>query len=87
MRDAVFQGTFICITEAPRLDPKLKTKHWIIETKDGQELLGDVLYHTGWRRYVFYPMGDTCYEPVCLGEISLFLREQTDLLRSTWKKS
>ena len=36
-------------------------------------LLGKIKWHTGWRRYAFYPEKDTVFEQVCLRDIAEFI--------------
>jgi len=37
--------------------------------------LGWIKWHTGWRRYAFYPEENTYYEEVCMKDIAGFLEE------------
>ena len=54
---------------------KKKTRVWaILAKKDGDDL-GEIRWHTGWRRYIFAPNYETYYDAECLAEIAAFLRK------------
>ena len=49
-----------------------KTRIW--QVKDvHRNTLGVIMWHAPWRRYAFFPQGDTVYDAGCLTEISAFL--------------
>lgn len=49
-----------------------KTCAWIVHSSQGGGVLGEVRYHTGWRRYVLVPE-DAIFEETCLRDIAEFL--------------
>lgn len=52
-----------------------KTKTWIVRHMDGTSL-GPISWHAPWRKYVYYPIGDSLFDAACLMDISLFLTQQ-----------
>ena len=52
-----------------------KTKVWDVVTKDGQTLLGQIRWYPSWRKYSFFPFGNTIYENICLRNIAQFIEE------------
>ncbi len=55
-----------------------KTKRWIVYTKDGSDMLGEIQWLGTWRCYVFYAFN--CYfEQQCLRDIATFVECQTRL--------
>jgi len=70
------EGTHIKFIEAP---PKPKTKVWWVVSKYDDIQLGTIAWFSRWRKYSFFPKGDTVYEWVCLREIADFCSSQTQL--------
>ena len=68
------KGTHIKFMEAP---PKPKTKVWWVVSKYDDIQLGTIAWFSRWRKYSFFPKGDTVYEWVCLREIADFCEKQT----------
>lgn len=71
-----------------------KTKRWRIETKPsagpqdpdwathGSTPLGTVKWHPGWRRYAFFPLPGTLYEPDCLCDLADFCEGNTKIRKA-----
>lgn len=49
--------------------------YYIRPVKDDFIMLGSVQWHTGFRKYAFYPMGDTVFDKQCLEDIVYFIEE------------
>lgn len=56
-----------------------------VSSRESGVLLGRVIWHAPWRRYVFVPAADTIFEEQCLGDIATFVRIMTEEHRATWK--
>ena len=50
-----------------------KTRAWVIADRYGGEL-GEVLWYSPWRQYVFKPARDTVFNHECLFELQRFLQ-------------
>jgi hypothetical protein len=74
---AVIEKTHIKFIPYP--DPKRKTKVWWVVSKYDNIQLGTISWFSRWRKYSFFPKGDTVYEWVCLRDIADFCEEQTRL--------
>ena len=58
-----------------------KTGIWDVVTKGGKKevgglVLGRISWWSGWRKYAFFPSGNSLYEPTCLRDIAQFIDEQ-----------
>src|SRR5271166_3300384 len=58
--------------EHPRPAP-IKTKLWYVVTKDRGSYLGEIRWHSPWRKYVFYPSETSLFEEDCLRDIAAFI--------------
>lgn len=55
-----------------------KTNHYIVQNTQGV-LLGNISWHSQWRRYWFVPIGSTVgFDAGCLVDIGDFLIDETD---------
>lgn len=70
-----WNGTHIQFLHAGPSDSG-KTSLWDVRTNDGS-LLGEVRWFGRWRKYAFYPRGDTLFEQTCLREIAEFIEMRT----------
>ena len=52
------------------------TKIWEIKPKDNESPLGFIRWYSPWRKYAFFPIENTLYEPTCLRDIAEFIEEQ-----------
>ena len=69
--------------ETSDLDPNLA---WIIRnTKEGVAIAW-IEWYPSWRKYVFVPGPNTCYEEVCLREIAAFIEKQTRARKASKRK-
>jgi hypothetical protein len=57
------------------------TLQFVVLGREGTMRLGFIHWKTHWRRYCFFPEGDTVFDAACLGEITSFLGE----LMAAWK--
>lgn len=67
-------ATYITFEE---LTPAPATKRWAVMSKDQRAQIGMVKWYGPWRKYCFFPMGNTVFEWVCLSEIADFCEAQT----------
>ena len=54
------------------VDPKPKTRVFLVLQKDTSGVLGRVSWWGPWRRYAFFPEVGTLYESQCLHDIAAF---------------
>jgi hypothetical protein len=66
--------SWIIFLEGPRLP---KTRTWFVLTKEGEQGLGRIQWFSRWRKYCFFPLGDTAFEQDCLQEIASFCEQRT----------
>ena len=70
-------GTYIIFLNKGII-PGGKTNAYEVWSKGAEDELGDLLgeirWFGRWRKYSFFPKGDTIYEEVCLQEITDFLK-------------
>lgn len=52
-----------------------KTDIWGVYNRNEDDYLGVVKWYSPWRKYIFYPEGDTFYDDKCMKEISIFLTD------------
>lgn len=64
--------------------PTGKTKSWSVSSTDGH-YLGTVRFSGAWRKYCFFPKGDTQFDASCLREIADFCEKETAAWRTTLK--
>ena len=59
-------------------EPKIKiiTKVWVVDAIKSNAFLGTVRWHSSWRKYCFFPLGDSMFDPTCLREIAQFIDDQ-----------
>jgi hypothetical protein len=63
-----------------------KTKRFAVTTKDGDSL-GEIRFFPTWRKYSFYPYGQTVYEADCLRDIAQFCADETAAWRLGLKRA
>jgi hypothetical protein len=51
-----------------------KTDIYLVMTKDGNSLLGQVAWYAAWRCYAFYPNANCVFEKTCLQDITDFIK-------------
>lgn len=59
--------------------PKNKTKIFEVYHKDTFQYLGQIIFDTGWRTYVFEPESYTKFSYDCNVEINIKIKELNDL--------
>jgi hypothetical protein len=59
------------------LSPSGKTFTWDIFS--GALLIGQIKWHGPWRKYCFFPEGDTLWDKNCLQEVCGFIERQMQL--------
>lgn len=52
-----------------------KTNIWWVTNKD--IILGEVRWHTRWRKYAFYPESNTIFEEDCMRDIANWCEQAT----------
>lgn len=60
----------------PGLPSSRRTKIWNVVSQ-GEYRLGSVKWWAPWRRYTFFPDGDTLYDALCLRRIAEFCETET----------
>lgn len=55
-----------------------KTKLWLVIGNDFE--LGKISFFGKWRKYCFYPNENTLFDNLCLSEIAIFCKEQTNIV-------
>ena len=58
-----------------------KTNVWNVDVKSNKATLGQIKWYSGWRKYSFFPLLGTLYEPTCLRDIASFIEEQMNIRR------
>ena len=59
------------------VEEKPKTCVWRVETIEGKEELGFIMWKAAWRKYAFFPTTATVFEEDCLTLIAVFLDVHT----------
>jgi hypothetical protein len=59
-----------------------KTDTWRVLPALGENDLGTVKFHGAWRKYCFFPVHETLYDPGCLRAIADFCEQAT----ITWRR-
>lgn len=75
--------TYIEIIDAGT-SPSGLTRRFNVTTKGG-DMLGEIHWHSPWRKYIFAPRTASGYEEVCLREIADYLELQTRMHSSKAK--
>jgi hypothetical protein len=60
------------------LSPSGKTKLWNVSSLMNGEVIGVVKWYAAWRKYAYFPVGESVYDVTCLADISKFLKQETD---------
>jgi hypothetical protein len=53
---------------------KGKTKVWHVRNRQNNAHLGVIKWHSGWRKFAFFPEHGTLFDVGCLGDIASALR-------------
>lgn len=61
-----------------------KTKRFWVKPKDSDDTLGYISWYGRWRKYCFFPNGDTVYEWDCLRDIADFIEQETQEYKENW---
>lgn len=51
-----------------------KTKVWSVRNRENGFVLGQVKWYGGFRKYAFFPVGGTIYDPPCLYDVAHFMQ-------------
>ena len=54
-------------------EKKPKTMVYVIRSLKNDDVLGQIKWYNGWRRYVFMPIDDVVFDSLCLGKIKDFI--------------
>ena len=68
--------TYLKFIKNPRLRERA-TDTWDVTNLNGM-MLGVIMWATGWRKYCFFPMENTQFDPSCLREIADFCAHETE---------
>jgi hypothetical protein len=66
--DLAHQGTWVSIYRQPRAAGR-KTDRFVVVTREGGVVLGEIRWYAPWHTYVFRPRPETIWEAVCLSEV------------------
>lgn len=55
------------------------TKVWTVIANQSNFVLGQIKWHSGWRRYCFFPNPNTLFEQDCLRDIANFIESETTI--------
>ena len=58
-------------------DSSGKTKRWLVCSLSSGVELGEVKWYSQWRRYAFFPIGNTIFDSGCLNELQIFVSVET----------
>lgn len=65
-------GEYLIVNRLP--PPRgCKTAAWVVLTIEDECVLGEVRWHSPWRKYTFQPEENTVFEQDCLSDIVAFL--------------
>jgi hypothetical protein len=64
----------------------LKTNLWRVFTIRSDDPLGEVRWYAPWRKYAFFPLSDTLYEPTCLRDIAQFIEDEMKKRKAARRK-
>jgi len=70
------KGTYIDF-RLHSLSPSGKTKTWKVQNRDNSILIGEVMWFSRWRKYIFAPYDGMVFEETCLHEIAMFCQQET----------
>lgn len=56
--------------------PDRKTKIWKVVNREYGSHVGTIKWYSPWRKYCFFPVTNTVFEEICLGDIAAFLEEK-----------
>lgn len=66
---------YLKFTKLPQKDGK-KTSVWKITNLDMAFILGYIKWHGPWRKYCFFPEGQTIWDNKCMQEVQDFVVEE-----------
>jgi hypothetical protein len=68
--------------------PNRKTQTWVVcERNEDETPLAEIKWFPRWRKYCFFPIGDTVFEEKCLGDIAEFITTRTKEHRKSFQKA
>jgi hypothetical protein len=53
------------------------TDTWTVQATNGVGL-GKIVWYGAWRKYCFFPLGETVFDKACLRDIANFCEQQTE---------
>lgn len=71
-------------TQVAGTDPRAATRCWLVSNVGGTPL-GEVKWHSPWRRYVFVPEDGSLFDAECLAKIASHCGSETVAQKQTWK--
>lgn len=75
MNDPIFEGKHIVIVKADHVTNGHPS--FYVYNKHDKDGLGSIAWFAKWKKYVYYPVANTCYEWHCLRDIANFLESST----------
>lgn len=81
--DNIYEGTFFIIKK--ETIEKRKTPIYHIFSWDGPEL-GVIKWYQSWRKYCFYPNGDTIWDRSCIVSVIKFMDKLNEEHKENLKK-
>jgi hypothetical protein len=66
---------WLVFKDISNLHPVRTTMTWMINSNHG-EPLGIIQWYAPWRKYCFFPIGNTIWDMACLAEITQFMTTQ-----------
>jgi hypothetical protein len=49
------------------------TRRWAVKSDQSGCILGMIKWHAPWRRYAFFPLGETLFDFACMQELTCFI--------------
>lgn len=64
--------------EFPVMQTGAKTNKYYVMTKGSRQAIGVIKWFAAWRKYCFYPVNGTLFDPGCLTDIAAFIQERME---------
>lgn len=83
--DKTTVGKFIFFKDEGCVSFRSKTHVFGVWARESEIRLGEVRWKNSWRKYAFFPEGETCFENECLTDIIEFCELKNAERRLKWK--
>lgn len=84
MSEPIAHGTYIEFVPQDIPEDR-KTRPYLVRAKRDGAQLGIIKWYPGWRKYAFFPAGDTIFEQRCMRDIAQFIESKTDQQKTDGK--